>query len=1018
MPLPPPGTPPQEPNPSASEPSATPPGTPQEPGSPAPEPSPQPPGTPPRSGSPGPAGAPVSPEASDPSEPAHPVPVPSAPGDGAVTPRSAGLFAGSWLSLRLRAAPGSAVALAALVLVTAFLAAALPRAVDRYEDSALRHAVAGAAPRDHGVSLADDFRTAGDTIGGDPLAPAALDRVEQDFRALLRPPLRLAPGGVVQGVRSGAEAEVPDKELPRTSVHAPGADLVAQAGLADHARVVAGRLPRPETGDTAALSFEGAVTEKTAQVLHLKVGQTIHLQKFGATPLTVRISGILAPTDPRAGFWTMDDDLLAPLVSFPPHPMIDPPKTYWHFTVLIDGTAARSIPLLGTGASLYWHHPLDTTQLTAHDVPALRAELGSLGNGPLATRLAQSTGSSSLHAVAGISTVLAAFGADRDAAHPLVLIAAVGVGTTALAVLLMAAGLAADRRRREVALLRSRGGSLAGIFRRLLAESAAAALPAGAAGTALALLALPTARYGLALALGAAVTAAGALAMPLRATLAVRRPRPAEREDLVAAKPSRRRLVLELTVAVLVAAAVAALRRRGTADGSDPFLAAAPVLVAVAAALVLLRVYPLPLRHLARPAARLRGAVTHLGLARAGRAPTGGQLPLLAMLVALTVASFGGSVLAGIGHGRDRAAAMTVGADARVDSVFPLDPALPGQVAKVPGIGDHVSVRVEPHAANQDIPQNFQLLVVDDPAAYARITRAAGMPAFPLDALGPGAAAGAQGPLPAVVSPRIAELLAGRRTPLATDVGNSDIRPVATLASTPAAAEGDFVIVSARQLHAQHPQLGALTPYGGPTAVLADAAPGQRIDAAALRRVAAHAATPAAVLLRSEQRAALTDSPLQHGTRTLYLAAVAAGAGYSALALLLSLMAAAPGRTALLARLRTMGLTRRQSRRLVLLEMLPQVLLAAAGGVLVGLAVIPLLRPGVDLAALAFGTGAGSAAVTPPSTLAVTLRADPWSLALPSTGLLLLACAVLLAQVWAGARRHESTELRAGDRTT
>ncbi|MFI0719938.1 FtsX-like permease family protein [Streptomyces sp. NPDC021224] len=924
---------------------------------------------------------------------------------------------GSWLVLRLRAAPGGALALAALVLVTSFLAAALPRAVDRYEDTALRHAVADAAPRNHGISLAEDYGTSEDP-GADPLAPASLDAVEKAFRSLLRPPLRLQPGGVVQGVRTGAEAEVPDPELPRTSEHAPGADLVAQAGLAGHSRVVAGRLPAPSKGESG-LSLEGAVTEKTARVLHLKVGQTIHLMKFGATPLSVRISGIVAPRDPTSGFWTMDDDLLAPLVSFPPHPMIDPPKTYWHFTVLIDGTAAHSIPLLGTGASLYWHHPLDTAHLTAHDVPALRDELASFGNGPLATDLAAATGSSSLHAVAGISGVLTAFDADRGAAHPLVLIAAVGVGTTALAVLLMAAGLAADRRRREIALLRSRGGSLRGIFARLTAETTAAALPAGILGTALALLLLPTGRYGAALALGALVTAAGVLALPLRATSAVRRPRPAERDDLVAHRPSRRRLVLELTVALLVAGAVATLRRRGSADGSDPYLAAAPVLVAVAAALVLLRIYPLPLRRLARPAARLRGAVTHLGLARAGRAPSGGQLPLVAMLVALTVASFGGSVLAGIAHGRDRAAAVAVGADARVDSLFPLDAALPAKVRKVPGVGDVAALRVEPHAADQDIPQNYELLVVDDPAAYARITRSAGLPDLPPDAFGPGTAAGAHGPLPAVVSPKIADLLGDRTTHVPTDVGLCDIRPVATLSSTPAATDGEFVIISAAQLHAQHPQLGALPQYGGPTMLLAAQAPGQHIDTAALRDVAAHTGpNAAAVLLRSEQRAALADTPLQHGTRTLYLSAVAAGAGYSALALLLSLMAAAPGRTALLARLRTMGLTRRQSRRLVLLEMLPQVLLAAAGGALVGLAAIPLLRPGIDLGTLAFGSTAGNASVVPPPALAVTLRADPWSLAVPSAGLLLLACAVLLAQAWASTRRHESTELRAGDRTT
>jgi putative ABC transport system permease protein len=170
-------------------------------------------------------------------------------------------------------------------------------------------------------------------------------------------------------------------------------------------------------------------------------------------------------------------------------------------------------------------------------------------------------------------------------------------------------------------------------------------------------------------------------------------------------------------------------------------------------------------------------------------------------------------------------------------------------------------------------------------------------------------------------------------------------------------------------------------------------------------------------LLRTEQRAALADTPLQRGARDIYLGAIAAAAGYSALALLLSLLQAAPARATLLARLRTMGMTRRQARRLVLLEMLPQTLLAAIGGVLVGLLVVPLLRPGVDLRALAFSAGSGSPVVPPVDFgLDLGLRADPWSLALPSVGLLLLACAVLPAQVWLSGRRRESTELRVGER--
>jgi len=284
-------------------------------------------------------------------------------------------------------------------------------------------------------------------------------------------------------------------------------------------------------------------------------------------------------------------------------------------------------------------------------------------------------------------------------------------------------------------------------------------------------------------------------------------------------------------------------------------------------------------------------------------------------------------------------------------------------------------------------------------------------PAFPAAALdGPGTGSG---PLPAVLSPRLASVLGHGTTTIESAVGSTSIRAAGVLSTTPAAPGTDFVIVSSRQLAARHADMASYDQYTAPTVLLAMNAPGKHIDGKALHAVAAKSTAYVTVLLRSEQRAALNDTTLQHGARRLYLAAVAAGAAYSALAMLLSLLQAAPGRATLLARLRTMGMTRRQARRLVLLEMLPQVLLAAGGGVLVGLAVIPLLGPGVDLRALTFGSGRQDLV---PVDFGLGLRADPWSLALPSAGLLVLAFAVLLAQVWLSGRRRESTELRVGDR--
>ncbi len=72
--------------------------------------------------------------------------------------------------------------------------------------------------------------------------------------------------------------------------------------------------------------------------------------------------------------------------------------------------------------------------------------------------------------------------------------------------------------------------------------------------------------------------------------------------------------------------------------------------------------------------------VGFLSLARAGRSSTVGvALPLLALLLALTTAAFGGSALAGVSDARDRAALLATGADARI--------AGPGEVTLLAGPG-------------------------------------------------------------------------------------------------------------------------------------------------------------------------------------------------------------------------------------------------------------------------------------------------------------------------------------------
>ncbi|MFB7293916.1 FtsX-like permease family protein [Actinacidiphila glaucinigra] len=921
-------------------------------------------------------------------------------------PRGGGHGDVSWIRTRLLSAPGWTAALAALVVMTAFLAAALPRAVDRYENDALRDTLRQAPVAARSVTMSQKVSRLSTPYNAEALlTPDAFGKREAAFQQVIRPPLALDGGQMVYGVRSGDEIPAKDPGLPRLGGHPqldPQMTLVIQPNVERNAQVVSGRLPRPGAKDSGAV--EAVITDRTANRMGLRTGSAVHLMDVVGSKLTIRIAGIVTPRSPQSAYWNAEPDLRAPgrIVKPSVYPEV---IAYWHFTALIAPSATSALLRLNGGAVAYWHHPAAIDMLTARDVPAVQAQISALNAGP---------GSAKLQALAqqraltveedGLGASLAPFLRERAAVQPLILVAAVGVGTVAVLVLLMAAGLQVSRRRAELKLLRARGIALPGLCARLLGESVVVSLPSAALGLALALFAVPTERWGAAALAAAVVAVLSSVGLPLRGVAAARRLQREQREDLVAARPSRRRTVAELAVAVVVAGAVVALRRRGTDGGADVLMAAAPVLVAVVAALVLLRVYPMPVRLMGRPATRLKGAVLQIGIASAGRAPSAAALPLVTVLIALAVASFGGSVLAGVANGRDHAAVVKVGADARVQSYAALPKGLDSRVRHLAGVDDMLGVRVETGQTVMATGTRYDIAVVD-PELYARLSEytRVGKPFRAAALADPG-----RGPAPVIASPRIAREL-GHRTAIKTSVtAGIEVQVAGTVDATPAVAGREFVIISEASVRRAHPRAAAAATR--PTTLFGT---GAETDGMALREAVRDSAPEARVLLRSEERDAYgSTTALQAGARNVYLAAVAAAAVFSALGLLLSLLHNAPQRRTLLARLRTMGMTGRQRQSLAVLEMLPQIALGAIGGVLVGLATVRLLRPGIDLKALAFATTSPATDVS-----AAVLRTDLGSLLLPSVALVSLACAVLVVQAWATGRRGEGTELRIGDRS-
>ncbi|WP_098016765.1 hypothetical protein [Streptomyces sp. b62] len=942
-----------------------------------------------------------------------------------------------WIRTRLRTAPGAAVALAVLVLVTAFLAAAFPRAVDAYETKGLRHdirladagrsAVEVSRPQP-GLELPREQREAG-------VRTPELRRIGGALGKALPDPLRADMSSVAFGVRTLKPVLATEPWLPRPDTVPPQLSYTAQTGLKEHARLVKGAWPTtPDAVTAGSRAVRGAVTEETAAALNMKVGSTLRLPTAVGGPLTVTVTGIVAPRDPGGSYWSAD-----PLVRTPsliPDPASPFPQNYWTGTVLLAEDAGPALLATATEPSLFWRFPPDASALTGPDGARLTAVVNSLESGPGLLKVRAIAGDTA-EVLTGLGHIVQANARMRDAISPVIAVAALGIGSVAAVVLVMTGALIAARRKAELALMRSRGGSLRGIGGRLLAETAVTVVPASALGLLLAVLAVGEGRWWPAALAAAGVGLLVCVALPLRTTLQHIRPTlHGAREDMVSARPSRRRTVAELTLLVLAVGAVTALRRRGTSGGgTDLLVSGAPVLLALIAALVLVRLYPLPLRLAARPVARLRGAIGFLSLARAGRSSAGGALPLLALLLALATAAFGGSVIAGIGDARDDAALTTVGADARVSGKSEratLPDELVRTVRGLDGVRNAAPLRVEfgvtmpetaaggggagsgPDDSGTDTGADSggggdaagaraTTMVGVDPASYTRLARTTGLPDFPsglLKATGAsaplpeGAKSGPERVLPVIASPAVAARLGKEQHAVDTLSGNFKVQVVGTVERVASLASTNFLIVNSASLEQRVP-----------TTLLLTGAP----DPGKLRAAADGNGEEFVVQLRSEERARYVNTPMQAGAERIYLAAVAAGAGYALLAVLLSLLQTAPERKTLLARLRTMGLTTGQGRRLLAFEATPQALLAAGGGLLTGWATIVLLSPGIDLVPLALAGVAGS------DTSPVTLRADLWSLALPAAGVVALAAAVAGVQAWWASRRGSITELRAGD---
>ncbi|GGQ99512.1 FtsX-like permease family protein [Kitasatospora griseola] len=504
---------------------------------------------------------------------------------------------------------------------------------------------------------------------------------------------------------------------------------------------------------------------------------------------------------------------------------------------------------------------------------------------------------------------------------------------------------------------------------------------------------------------------------------------PVQRRGVKRALGLSGRLVLEGAVLALAAMGVLQLRLRGalapgTAD-PDPQLALVPVVLGLAAVVVVLRVYPVPLRVLTGWARRRRGTVALVGLSQAGRRSAAAATALLVLVPALACAVFGALVSGTVRHGRVEAAQWRTGGDAVV--LGPSQRPLPlEELAKVPGVGGVLPVRggVAALTADEDgsVVKGVGLVGVDQ-AALAGLE-----PGSPVAAAL--AAAGLSAPLVAGAElPALADAGTAARFPdgsFDADAGASRFR-VRIVGVLPAGADRDRAIgpvvgevgggpllvfggPAAERLPRQTGQRNAAVLFAEPGRAGSPAG-AQRIDGARLRSVvAASAATAGAGGAGAAGGAVLRGAPVEvrdlagqlresaddglvSALELAFRSAAAIGLLLGLAAVVLELLLGSAERGRMLAYLRTLGLGARAAAGVQLVQLLPVMAAAVIGGTLLGLGLPWLLGPALDLRAFTSGPGAPAFA---PDWAAIAVAA----LAL----LVLVPCAAALEGV-AGRRR-------------
>src|ERR1700678_593473 len=763
-------------------------------------------------------------------------------------------------------------------------ATAGPRETQATGARALRQTLGGVSPLDKSVVATTDwsvvntsFGGGGPTEGGSAVqlspsnlatvtsqlrrdfsgGPLTLDPQSADWAALTSEPYSLGRFPVLKKLR-GIPAKL---------------EVAYRYPLAGHLRLVAGSMP------TAALPvpavdtiIQVVITQAMASGFGLETGSSVTIgvpseENPGLIDdIQLEVTGIVAPIDPDSLFWQTDSLLPGPTLSYTPGGPL------WVGSVIADpGELAAIQQIFGqAGLVMQWQFPVNPASLRG-EPPALYKRVNDI-----TTRDPERTGyvapmSDDLKVTSGLLQPLAVLVQESNAVNLVLLMVYVGLAVASAVMLLLAARMIANRRSAEFTLLRARGAALRPLFWRGFLAAALPCVPAAALAWALAVLLIPNAAPpgpaacwpGLAALVIATAGTGWATALPHRLP---RRRRAARRaQGQRRRRPWVTRVIVEVTAAV---AAIGGIMIARTQSGLvDLYASGAPVLVAVLAVIVILRVYQVVVRGLARVTARRRGVVGFVGLTRASAASATLALPALTLVLAVTMASFTGMVKEAVARSEVAGSWQTTGADVAVAAPWAqnaaaslISPSAAVSMARVPGVIHAASVLVVPLSVDGGAVVTG---LVVDPASYAALVTSS-MVFPPVNPALLANAGGTNGLTPVLASPQAAADLAPRGANVIyaqEGLPGLRVRVAGELQSTPAMPGGGAFIVLPRSA------VGSVA--DDVNLVLLD---GASINMTRLRAAATPTSADAELLIstRSAALKQLTGAPLQQGTFLLF----------------------------------------------------------------------------------------------------------------------------------------------------